>query len=280
MNEFTSGLQPMMEKMPELLLSYGMKIILAIVVYVVGKWLVTTLCNLFAKTLQARGVDPTISGFVRNISYYALLIMVVIAALGQLGVQTASFVAIIGAAGLAVGFALQGSLANFASGVLIILFRPFKVGDFVEAGGTAGVVNEISIFSTIFKTPDNKTVIVANNTITGGNIVNYSSEQTRRVDISVGVGYGSDIKQVKEALQTIADEEERIIKDKATTIAVSELADSSVNLVFRVWVVTDNYWPVYFDLTERIKIYFDEKGIEIPFPQMDIALKNNNLAVG
>lgn len=198
--------------------------------------------------------------------------MVVIAALGQLGVQTASFVAIIGAAGLAVGFALQGSLANFASGVLLILFRPIKVGDYVEVAGTSGTVKEISIFSTILLTPDNKTVISSNSAVMGGNIINYSTEKTRRVDLVVGVSYSSDLALVKSELEAIAQSDDRILKDKDWTIGVSELADSSVNFVFRVWVNTPDYWAVYFYLNEAVKTNFDKKGIEIPFPQMDVHL--------
>ncbi|MFL0810254.1 MAG: mechanosensitive ion channel [Agarilytica sp.] len=269
---FVEDLQPLIEKAPEIVVTYGVKIVLALAVYVIGKWGVAGLSRLFEKSLKARGVDSTVAVFTKNITHYSLLTVVIIAALGQLGVQTASFVAIVGAAGLAVGFALQGSLSNFASGVLIILFRPFKIGDYVEAGGTAGVVHEISIFSTIFKTPDNKTVVVANSAITNGNIVNYSQEDKRRVDFTVGVGYGADIQQVKKELQAIADADERVLKEvgKEVTIGVAELADSSVNFAFRVWVNTEDYWGVFFDLNERVKIRFDEVGIEIPFPQMDV----------
>ncbi len=274
MEDLDFDISGLVEKAPEFLITYGTKIVLAIAVYLIGKWIAGALVRVMEKTLRARGVDPTVAGFIKNICYYALFTMVIIAALGQLGVQTASFVAIVGAAGLAIGFALQGSLANFAAGVLIILFRPFKIGDFVEAGGTSGVVNEISIFSTIFKTPDNKTVIAANSTIMGGNIVNYSTEDTRRVDLTVGVNYTADLNAVKQELQNIADAEPRLLSDKEVTIAVSELADSSVNLVFRVWVKSSDYWPTYFDLTEKVKMTFDEKGIEIPFPQLDVFVKN------
>lgn len=274
MEKLEQMLSPMLEDAPSVVVTYGIKIALAILVYLVGKWVAKKLTEFLAKTLIARGVDQTVAVFTRNISFYALYVIVIIAALGQLGIQTASFVAIIGAAGLAVGFALQGSLSNFASGVLIILFRPFKNGDFVEAGGTSGVVNEISIFSTILKTPDNKTVIVSNSAVTSGNIVNYSTEATRRVDITVGIGYGADILFAKNLLQTIASEEGRILRDKDITIAVSELADSSVNLVFRVWVNSADYWGVFFDLNEKIKLRFDENAIEIPFPQMDVHIHN------
>ncbi len=278
MNDLMNDLQPMMDKAPELVVTYGLKFVAAIAVYLIGKWVVSALTGVLRKTMLARNVDATVAGFVRNISYYALLTMVVIAALGQLGVQTASFVAIIGAAGLAVGFALQGSLSNFASGVLIILFRPFQNGDYVEAGGTAGVVHEISIFSTILKTPDNKTVVVANSAITGSNIVNYSKEATRRVDFTVGVSYDADIKQVKEVLKNIAEQDERVLKNKDVVIGVSALADSSVNFAFRVWVDSSNYWPVFFDLNEKIKLTLDEKGIAIPYPQMDVHVTNQSAA--
>lgn len=263
------------QQAPDLLISYGIKMASAIAIYIIGKWCVKGFSRLLVSTMNARKIDETVVSFMRNIVYYALLTIVIVVALGQVGVQTASFVAIIGAAGLAVGFALQGSLSNFAAGVLVILFRPFKLGDFVEAGGTAGVVNEISIFSTILKTPDNKTVIVANSAVMGGNITNYSTEPTRRVDILVGVSYGSSIQKVKSSLQSIADAESRLLGDKEVTIAVSELADSSVNLVFRVWVKTADYWGVKFDLTEQIKLRFDEEGIDIPFPQMDVHVEQS-----
>ncbi len=176
----------------------------------------------------------------------------------------------LGAAGLAVGLALQGSLSNFAAGVMIILFKPCKTGDFVEAGGAMGTISEIGIFATILLTPDNKTIIVPNSNITGGNITNFSAQDERRVDLVVGVGYGSNIKQVKEVLAELVAADSRILADKETMIGVSELADSSVNFVLRPWVKASDYWGVYFDLTEAVKVRFDELGIEIPFPQMDV----------
>ncbi|WP_188151085.1 mechanosensitive ion channel family protein [Teredinibacter waterburyi] len=266
------NIQDLLEKAPELLATYGIKVALAIAVYIVGKWIANLIANLLLKGLTARKVDLTICTFTRNIVYYALFTMVIIAALGQLGIQTASFVAIIGAAGLAIGFALQGSLANFASGVLLILFRPFKIGDFVEAGGTAGVVREISIFSTILTTGDNKTVIVSNSGIMGGNITNYSTQPERRVDFTVGVGYGANLDLVRKELEAIASEDTRILQEKGITIGVAELADSSVNFAFRVWVNSADYWAVFFDTNEKIKKRFDSVGIEIPFPQMDVHL--------
>ncbi len=260
------------EELTALAVTYGVKLLMAIVVYVIGKWLANLIAGALEKGMSAKNVDPTVARFTRNITYYALFAMVIVAALGQLGVQTASFVAIVGAAGLAVGFALQGSLANFAAGVLLILFRPFKAGDFIEAGGASGVVKEISIFSTILTTGDNKVVVIANNAVMGGNITNYSAMPTRRVDMVVGVGYGADLALVKKTLQELVDADDRVLKDPGATIAVSELADSSVNFVFRPWVNSADYWGVFFDMNERIKVRFDELGIEIPFPQMDVHL--------
>lgn len=264
------NVEEIMETIPELIMVYGLKVVMALVVFFVGKWIAKMLASAFERGMASKNIDPTVAHFTRNIIYYALFAVVVIAALGQLGVQTASFVAIVGAAGLAVGFALQGSLANFAAGVLLILFRPIKVGDYVEAGGSAGVVKEISIFTTILTTPDNKVVIIANNQVMSNNIVNYSTMPTRRVDLTVGISYGSDIKLAKQIMQEIADNDSRVLKDPAVQIAVKELADSSVNFVFRSWVNSADYWGVFFDFTEQVKLKFDEQGIEIPFPQMDV----------
>lgn len=261
-------------KLADMAIPFGIQLLLAIVIYVVGKWVVRIIANFLQKTMAARNVDPTVAKFVGSIVYYILFVFVVIAALGQLGVETASAIAIFGAAGLAVGFALQGTLSNFAAGVMMILLRPIKVGDFVEVAGEAGVVCEVAIFATTLLTGDNKTVIIANSSVMGGNITNYSTQPERRVDLVVGVGYGSNIEQVKNELQGIADAESRILHDKGVTIGVSELADSSVNLVFRTWVKSADYWPVYFALNERVKVRFDEVGIEIPFPQLDIHKSN------
>ncbi|SMF48089.1 small conductance mechanosensitive channel [Alteromonadaceae bacterium Bs31] len=266
------NIEQLLARLPEIITTYGLKILLALAVFFIGKWIAKSLANLLFKALTAKGVDKTVANFTKNLSYYVLFTMVVIAALGQLGIQTASFVAIIGAAGLAVGFALQGSLANFASGVLLILFRPFKLGDFVEAGGTAGVVADISIFSTVLKTPDNKTIIVSNSSVMGGNITNYSTEQQRRVDITVGVSYNANLDKVRNELQAITAADKRIMVELGVTVAVAELADSSVNFAYRVWVKTEDYWPVFFDLNEQIKRRFDAADIEIPFPQMDVHL--------
>jgi small conductance mechanosensitive channel len=194
----------------------------------------------------------------------------VITALGKLNVPTASFVAVIGAAGLAVGFAMQGSLGNFASGVMLILFRPFRVGDYVEAGGTSGSVEEIQVFATTLKTPDNKKIVVPNAAITAANIVNYSAKPVRRVDMVFGIGYGDDIAKAKQIISDILAKDDRVLRDPEPTIAVCELADSSVNLAVRPWVNTPDYWGVLFDVTEAVKLEFDKQGVSIPFPQQDV----------
>ena len=256
-----------------LVTTYGVKIVLALAIYLIGKRLVALATDLMAKAMTSRNVAPTVGNFVKNITYYLLLALVVVAALGQLGVETASAIAILGAAGLAVGFALQGTLSNFASGVMLILLRPLKIGDFVEVAGEAGIVKELAIFATTLTTPDNKTITISNSSIFSSNITNYSTQPTRRVDLIVGVSYNADIQQVKTELLAIAADNERILKDQDVTVGVVELADSSVNFVFRPWVKSADYWGVYFDLNERIKMRFDELGIEIPYPQMDIHTK-------
>ena len=260
----------------QFVMTYGTKLIIAVVIFIVGKWIIGIFTRLLEKSMAARSVDPTITQFVKNIVYYLLFAFVIIASLGQVGIQTASIVAIMGAAGLAVGLALQGSLANFAAGVLLVLFRPIRVGDYVEAGGASGSVKEISIFSTVLLTPDNKTVVISNANVMGNNIINYSMQDERRVDLVVGISYGSDILLAKRTLDEIVKSEEKILRNKETTIAVSELAGSSVNIVLRPWVKTDDYWTVFFNLNEKIKTMFDEKGIEIPFDQLDINLNQTS----
>lgn len=256
--------------MSESITSLVINIAVAIAILVGGIWIAKRIKGYISSTMQKREVDALLASFTSNIAYVAMVAFVIIAALGQLGIQTTSFVAIIGAAGLAIGLSLQGSLANFASGVMIIAFRPFKVGDFIEAGGVAGVVEGIQIFSTQMRTGDNKAVIIPNSNITGGNITNYSAKDTRRVDLVFGIGYDDDIKKAKDILIELADSDERILKDPETVVAVSELADSSVNFVVRPWVKTADYWAVYFDLTEAVKLRFDKEGISIPYPQQDV----------
>ncbi len=258
------------EEMVALALPYITNFIFAIVIFFIGKFIISKAVNIAKKIMTKTKIDDALVGFAGNILYALGMAFVVIAALSKLGVETTSLAAVIAAAGLAIGLALQGSLSNFASGVLIILFRPFTVGHYIEAAGVAGTVEEISIFTTQLKTPDNKVVIVPNGQITGGSITNYSKKPTRRVDMVVGVGYDDNLAQVKEVLEKIIASEDRILKDPAPVIAVSELADSSVNLVVRPWVNSADYWPVKFDLTEKVKTTFDKEGISIPYPQRDL----------
>jgi small conductance mechanosensitive channel len=252
------------------LADWGLKALAALAIFIIGRWVAKGVRRGVRRVLEKGGADPIIVGFVGSITYIALLAFVVVAALGQLGIQTTSFIAILGAAGLAVGLALQGSLANFAAGFLMIIFRPFKVGDFIEGAGVAGVVKEIQIFTTTLKTGDNKTIIIPNSKISGDNIINYSAEENRRVDMTVGVAYDADLSTVRDVLQDIISKEGRILSDPAAQIAVAELADSSVNFIVRVWTKSGDYWGVKFDMTETIKNRFDEAGIGIPFPQRDI----------
>ncbi|MCW9013884.1 MAG: mechanosensitive ion channel [Gammaproteobacteria bacterium] len=263
----------------QLALDYGLNIVFAILIYIVGKGVAKIIKGTVVKLMTRAKVDPLLVTFTSNLAYAGLIVFVVIAALGQLGIQTTSFIAILGAAGLAVGLALQGSLSNFAAGVLMIIFRPFKVGDFIEAGGVAGIVEEIDIFTTQIRTGDNKTIYVPNGKVMGDSVVNYSTKDTRRIDLVVGIGYESDIKKAKAILEDIAASDERILKDPAVTIGIVELADSSVNFAYRPWVNTADYWAVYFDLNETIKLRFDEASISIPYPQRDVHLfKHENVA--
>jgi len=257
---------------------WGIKALAALAILIIGRWVAKGIRRGVRRMMEKGGVDPIIIGFVGSITYIALLAFVVIAALGQLGIQTTSFIAILGAAGLAVGLALQGSLANFAAGFLMIIFRPFKVGDFVEAAGVAGVVKDMQIFTTTMKTGDNKTIIIPNAKISGDNIINYSAEENRRVDMTVGVAYDADLSKVRDVLNDIISKEERILSDPAPQVAVAELAESSVNFIVRVWTKTEDYWGVKFDATETIKNRFDEAGIGIPFPQRDIHIVSGSAA--
>ncbi len=257
-------------KIWELLTIYGLKVVAAIAVLIVGRWVAKGLTGFTEKIMNKKQVDPTVVSFVANMTYIALLVFVVLAALGQLGIQTTSFIAVIGAAGLAIGLALQGSLSNFAAGFLMIIFRPFKVGDFIEGAGVAGTVEKIQIFTTQLKTPDNKTIIIPNAKLSGDNIVNFSAKGTRRVDMVFGIGYGDDIDKARKIIADIIKNDDRVLKDPPPTIAVSELADSSVNFAVRPWVNGADYWDLLFDVTETIKKRFDAEDVSIPFPQHDV----------
>ena len=263
-------MEQVIAKLQEWIALYGLKVILAVVILVVGRFAAIGVRSLVRRMMEKSRVDKTLVSFITNLSYIAVMAFVIIAALGQLGVQTASFVAVIGAAGLAIGLALQGSLANFAAGVLMMLFKPFKVGDYIMAGGTSGAVVAIGIFTTELKSPDNKKVIVPNAKVTGDNITNFTANDQRRVDMVAGVSYSDNLDKVRKVLEGILSEDKRILKNPAPTIGVLELADSSVNFAVRPWVKTADYWDVYFATQEKIKKRFDAEGIAIPFPQQDV----------
>lgn len=250
----------------------AINIVTALVIFFVGKWVANLIARAIRTLMQKQQVDKTLETFVSNLIRMVLMVFVVIAAISAVGIQTTSLIAVLGAAGLAVGLALQGSLSNFAAGVLIVLFRPYKVGDFIEGGGVSGTVVSVQILQTILKTGDNKEVIVPNSQIMGSIITNYSANDTRRVDMVVGVSYDDDLDKVRKTIEELVAADDRILDDPACTIAVSELADSSVNFVVRPWVKTPDYWGVMFDLTEAIKKRFDQEGISFPFPQRDVHL--------
>jgi small conductance mechanosensitive channel len=259
-------------KLQELAVFYGIKIIIAVVIFIVGRWIAKALKNFIQQMMAKRNVETTIASFICNTSYVTLMTIVIIAALNQFGIQTASLIAIVGAAGLAIGLALQGSLANFAAGFLMLIFRPFKTGDYIEGAGTQGTVEEIHLFTIQLKTPDNKTVIIPNAKLMGDNIINYSAKDKRRVDLVIGVSYSDNLSKVRQVLEDVLSKDNRVLKDPAPTIAVMELGDNSVNFAVRPWAKTDDYWNVYFDLTEDIKKRFDAESISIPFPQRDVHL--------
>ncbi|MFG0605179.1 small-conductance mechanosensitive channel MscS [Vibrio mimicus] len=260
----------------DLLIQYGVNIISAVLILFIGNIIVKAVAGSVAKVLKKKDMDKAVVEFVHGLVRYLLFVIVLIAALGRVGVETASVVAVIGAAGLAVGLALQGSLSNFAAGVLIVAFRPFKSGDYVEIGGVAGSVDAIQIFQTVLKTPDNKMVVVPNSSVIGGAITNYSRHATRRVDMVIGVSYKSDLQKTKRVLRETLEKDPRILKDPDMTIGVLTLADSSINFVVRPWCKTEDYWAVYFDSMQAIKEALDANGIEIPFPQMDVHLNKIN----
>ena len=251
-----------------LIIEYAVNIAAALLTLLIGYIAANILSGGVVKVMQTRKLDATVTHFFGSILKYTILVFVVIAALGRVGVQTASFVAIIGAAGLAIGLALQGSLSNFAAGFLLIIFRPIKAGEFIEVAGTAGVVQSVQLFTTTLTSGDNKMVVVPNSAILNGTIVNYSRMDTRRVDMTFGIGYGSDLRKAKQILEQLVNEEPRILKDPEAVIAVAALADSAVNIVVRPWVKTADYWGVWFDFHEKVKLAFDAEGVEIPFPQM------------
>lgn len=254
----------------EILIAWGLKLVAAALILLIGNWLAKKLAVFFVKVMDRHDVDITLTKFLRNIVYYALLTAVVIAAAGQLGINTTSFLTVVGAAGLAIGLALKDSLANFSAGVMLIFFRPFKVGDVVTVAGETGAVEEITIFNTVMNTADNQRKIIPNSIVSSGTITNITANSTRRIDMVFGIGYDDDIKGAEQILMELVQKEPKVLSDPSVTVAVSELADSSVNFVVRPWVNTEDYWDVKFSLTEKIKLAFDEAGISIPYPQQDV----------
>ncbi|NRD74993.1 mechanosensitive ion channel [Shewanella sp. VB17] len=267
------NLEGLFEQVPELLVTYGMKMIFAIIIFIIGKYLSTLAKKLTCKLLVKKKVDQTVVSFVGNMAWSLVFVFTIVATLGQIGVQTASLVAVIGAAGLAIGLALQGSLSNFASGVLMVLFRPCRVGDYVDAAGISGVVNEITIFSTKLLTTDNKLIIAPNSAMMDGTIINYSAMDTRRVDLVIGVSYDADLAATKKVLTQVLESNQYVLKDPVHAIGLAELADSSVNFVVRPWVKTSDYWPARFEILEQIKLALDDANIGIPYPQIDLHVK-------
>ncbi|TJY65134.1 mechanosensitive ion channel [Sinimarinibacterium sp. CAU 1509] len=256
----------------DLALPLGVRLVSALAIFVVGKWLAGLLVRLLQGAMRRGKIDETLTSFLGNVAYGVALAIVVISALGQLGVNTTSAAAVLGGAALAIGLSLQGQLSSLAAGVMIILFRPFKVGDVVEIGGILGTVDEIKIIHCILKTPDNQIVVVPNSSVTGNTITNFSALPTRRIDLTIGIGYGSDLLQAKRILDRLLAEEKRILAQPERSVQVKELADSSVNFAVRGWVNSGDWWATRCDLTERIKLAFDAEGIEIPFPQMTVHL--------
>ncbi|GJM27935.1 MAG: mechanosensitive ion channel protein [Cyclobacteriaceae bacterium] len=260
----------------ELVLNYGPKLLAAIAVWIIGSWIVKGLSRSFGRMLEKRQTDASLQPFLKSLVGTLLKVLLVISVLSMLGVEMTSFIAVLGAAALAVGMALSGTLQNFAGGVMILLFKPFRVEDVIEAQGFLGKVAEIQIFNTILKTPDNKTVIIPNGGLSTSALTNFSTEPQRRVDWTFGIGYGDDVEQARTVIKELCDQDSRILKDPELFIAVSELADSSVNFAVRAWVNAEDYWNVYFELNEKIYKTFDSKGLNIPYPQMDVHVHQTN----
>ncbi len=264
------NIEKLLETGNELILTYGPRLIGALITLIVGWWIISIIRNTLRKRFEKRNMEPSLRGFLNSMIGITLKILLLVSVVGMMGVQMTSFIAILGAAGLAVGMALSGTLQNFAGGVIILLFKPFKVGDYIEAQGYSGSVNEIQIFNTILKTPDNKTIIIPNGGLSTNSMTNYSTEPRRRVDFVFRIGYGDDVDQARSVIKSLIEADDRILNDPEPFIAVSELADSSVNLVVRVWAEASNYWGIHFDMHEKVYKAFDKEGLNIPFPQMDV----------
>ena len=270
-----SSAQEVLNRIYSLLAEYGLKIIGALLIFVVGRWVAKFVSGLAGKAMKTAKIDATLIPFLDNLIYSAMLVFIVIAAVAAAGVPTASVIAVLGAGGLAVGLALQGSLANFASGVLLLIFKPFRVGDFVEIGGAKGTVHAIHVFNTVLDSPDNIRIIVPNAQVTGGSILNYTVNGTRRVDLVASISYNDDIKKAKRVIESVLAQDKRILAEPAPQVVVGEMADSSIDFFVRPWVKVADYWDVYFDLTEKLKSAIEEHGMTIPFPQQEILIKTD-----
>jgi len=262
------------DQLLEMLKVYGINLLIALVILVIGWWLINRVVKLINGQLDKRSIDPSLKPFFKSLMLITFRLLLAISVLSTLGIEMTSFIAILGAAGLAVGMALSGTLQNFAGGVIILLFKPFKVGDVIEAMGYIGSVKEIQIFVTILTTPDNKTILIPNGSLSNSSLINYSTEPTRRVDMTFGIGYNDDIDKARKILTALIVADERILKEPAPFVAVSELADSSVNFALRVWCNSGDYWGIFFDMQENVKKTFDKESISIPFPQRDIHVFN------
>lgn len=270
MDDVMTQLEELQEAWLPMVVQYGSQVLLAIVTLVIGWWLIGRLIGGIHVLMERRNIDRTLHGFVGALVGIGLKVILLVSVAGMIGVETTSFIALIGAAGLAVGLALQGSLANFAGGMLILIVRPIRAGEYIEAQGVGGTVDSIQIFNTILKTPDNKTIIIPNGSLSNGNIINYSRQPTRRVDLNIGIDYGDDVKQARSILLELANADERVFKDPAAVVWLVSLGDNSVNLSLRMWTKTDDYWGVFWELQELVKERFDEAGITIPFPQRTV----------
>jgi small conductance mechanosensitive channel len=268
----TTAIKEVVDAAIPMITNFGLRVLGAFAILIVGSIAAKFSARMVRAALGRAKADPTIIGFVGHLAHYGVLAFAIIAALSKFGIETTSFVAIMGAAGLAIGLALQGSLSNFAAGVLVLIFKPFRIGDFIEAGGHMGTVKEITIFTTTLASPDNKKIIIPNSSLTEGSIVNYSANEKRRVDMSAGIGYNDNMGKAKEILVAICEGCPKVLKDPAIQVEVSELGDSSVNFVVRPWALTEDYWDVYFYVTRKIKEEFDQAGVSIPFPQTDVHL--------
>jgi small conductance mechanosensitive channel len=269
-------LEKILDQITTIAVDYGPRLLGAILVLIIGSWVIKIIMKNFTKLLNKRSIDESLKPFLRSIVNILLRVMLILSVLTMVGIEMTSFVAILAAAGLAVGMALSGTLQNFAGGVMILLFKPFKVGDFIEAQGHSGSVREIQIFNTILKTPDNKTIIIPNGGLSNSSMTNYSTEPLRRVDWTFGIGYGDSVKKAREVIAKLAAEDDRILKDPELFIGLAELGDSSVNFAVRAWVKAEDYWSVFFEMNEKVYNTFDSAGLNIPYPQMDVYLHKNS----